>query len=133
MYLRDKLAVQQFDSLQDMITFSLRLSTRVDDALLRPDAPAMPVVAAVQAQPAVRTQLSRNRDECRRCGQIGHWARNCLVPAPRGQERGNQAHNPPARGRANFGRYNVAGRVNALAAETDEVSDDELRRGNKQA
>ena len=137
-YLREKFATREgakFASVHALAQYMLTLADAVDPAYLVPDADA--VIAAVAGKP-----FGRNRPQtsfggvCWNCGSTGHRSTECRAkPSPAGATHRKPGGNPPARGKAGFGKYTGSGKVHAVEAETvvDEVSDDELRTGNEEA
>ena len=127
-YLRDKFATRDFPSLLDMVRFTLGLVPVVDAAMLLPDGAVAPVVAAM---PARTDGKYRFAGKCHSCGKAGHKAINC-----RSAKKNAGSSGLAPRGKSNFGKYDGSGRVHAVAAthaETDDLSDDDLRQGNGQA
>ncbi|KAK9804616.1 hypothetical protein WJX73_009260 [Symbiochloris irregularis] len=124
-FLRDKLISREYYSLLDIQQEPLRLAGLYGPDKTRPDAQA-PFVAALGA----RRPNGRTR-KCFTCGSPDHIAPAC--PQKKGRARRGRA-GPATRGSVRPGRYDGSGRVNAIAAEADnasnELSDDELRSGN---
>lgn len=148
-YLRDKLITMgPFASLLEMQHAVLRLLTLCDPEKVQPDrfvaAVAAPAAAVVAAMPVRSSRPRRGSSEvltgqhgssevltCYNCKKKGHTSRWC-------PERGSKPAGPAVRGSARMGRYNgsgrASGRVNAIeVAESEELSDSELRQGNEQA
>ena len=143
-YLKEKFADREFSSLPDMVQSALRLSALVPEHLFQPDTQA-PVIAALSRDKGPNA----SNVTCNRCGRQGHKRQNCFAkrdarnrrltdsapaapPKSNGQNRG-----PAQKKKANFGRYDGSGRVNAIeTAESvvdSELSDDDLRQGNDEA
>lgn len=126
-YLREKYADREFDSLLDMVHYTLSLEAVVDAHHFRPDAEMQPMVAAM---PARRKGTQEFPGVCYRCGKKGHRKVDCPSTKP------GTTHSKPAKGKAPFGKYNGSGKVHAVEVvrSTDpdegEFSDEDLRQGN---
>lgn len=138
-YLQEKYAGQSFDSLLDMVNYTMRLVAAVHPSHFTPQSSVTPVVAAI----AAKGGKPGSKAKCFRCGRSGHVREDCYAKLdkskPDKQQSGKHGKSRrPTKGTARFGKYDGSGRVNAIEADTvstvaDSESDDDLRQGNDQA
>ena len=140
-YLQEKYAGQSFDTLMDMVDYTLRLVSSVHPSHFTPEGPSVaPVVAAIAAKGG-----KPGRDaKCHRCGRSGHVREDCYAKLDKSRpekskQQGKQGNaRRPTKDTAKFGKYRGSGRVNAVEADAastvaDSDSDDEVRQGKDHA
>ena len=134
-YLKDLFVERElkFAKVEDLVQYVLSLVGRVDRAKLAPDADA--VIAAVYSKPAGPRKDRRFEGSCWTCGERGHRSPDCPDKASKGKGAFKKAApNPPARGKAPFGKYKAkVHNIEAEASEEGDLSDEELRSGKELA
>ena len=130
-FLRQRFADREFTSLAKLIQAALQIQTKVDAESFEPDGQLVPVVAAVAAgRTRSRTRSKDKPSElmCYRCKKPGHVKADCRVRLDETStraERGSRTSGRPVKGKARFGKYDGSGRVNAIAAEAETISESE--------
>ena len=125
--------VADFDSLWELVSAVAESASRVPPELTGLGNLA-PIASHARQQDAL----------CDFCGKYGHVANECYSRersersgrgsgSNRSRGRSSRGASRASRGRMRPGRYNGGGRINAVEADNDAASDEDLRQGNENA